>query len=304
MLTDPHLNEQGNTQHVHLLTCDHSTPIHTMKSISSGPVVSNSISIQHVIAPHQEAMSFNSSTDGKEIVHVLSAGFSIPPKGQNQIRAEVTQSNSPGPDAAATFELAPSNSTTITPMLIDTKPSQQSELIMLETTQNIAQADANAPASKRGRFGLELVGSCVSVKWPDDGQFYEARVVRFLQESGQHTVAYEHDGEYCVETFNMNNRKRKWKHLPEPFPWLNDDPLYGLVGKVIGIDMEPEDTPEEALSKTAVVLDARQESPTYWNWTRWTEPIKKPPLLHKVIFQSDLFLVDVDFSEHMFTVLR
>eukprot|EP00171_Calliarthron_tuberculosum_P017396 IDg17396t1 len=165
-----------------------------------------------------------------------SAGYSIPQEtktNRTEAAQEVVTVRAQTENASAHASLIISSAVP-EPMIIDTEslsqlqdgsPNGQYEALIQDASDEPLIVVANA-ANPIVPVGESLVGRYLSIVWPNDDLPYGARVVRFNESEGTHTVSYDEHGIYDVEDIDLTNGSRKWNFEPEPFPFLDNDPIY------------------------------------------------------------------------------
>jgi len=150
------------------------------------------------------------------------------------------------------------------------------------------------------------VGRCISIQWPLDKLNYDARVLRYTEETGKHVIVYEHKHDYATEEVNLNDGSRKWSRTSgtseEP---STETSSHALVGRIVSVDPGVNDSPEEARHKLACVLAVihPQMQGMRGRVGRLTCAAAKP-LLHRVLWIYGLEFDDVDFEYHDYVVMH
>ncbi len=158
------------------------------------------------------------------------------------------------------------------------------------------------------RAGIELVGAYLSVQWPSDKQYYEGRVLRFIERTGKHLILYEtdYDDGYETEYANLNDRSRKWRRITDPFAEShNMSTPCALIGRIVVIDPDVNDTPKELRYKLACVVAVIH--PKIHRMRRHRGRITclpEKPLHHRVVWIHNPSIDDVDFNTHTYTLLH
>jgi len=140
--------------------------------------------------------------------------------------------------------------------------------------------------------GSDLIGRNIEVSWPEDSEFYTARVADYRPKTRKHLICYIKDEKVETENINLRTTKRQWQMLP-----VKQEDDY-IIGKRVIFDPDENDTTEDTYGKTACVLQALPNEELRCNaacckWKFSSVNVNN----HTIIFVADEFLTSVRMAD-------
>ncbi len=157
-------------------------------------------------------------------------------------------------------------------------------------------------APRKKRPTTDLIGHRISISWPQDKSFYEARCIDYNTRTKLHKVIYFEDD--SIEELSL--AKRKWKPVEEVLPDPDPEGHHALIGKIIILPAKASDTlnpaaPEKdfrACVQSVVTEETPVEPPT--------DPTVAPqptPVMHQVVYLANDFIAIVDLSSVKYIIV-